>query len=101
MDRHRCSRICKRKISRLRAGGRRRRLDAIPGDAPFILHEDGFGWIYVPKGLQDGPMPTHYEPLESPVTTRFTRATRIRRCTGLRARKIGSRRRATRDFLSF
>jgi formate dehydrogenase major subunit len=42
-------------------------LDAIPGDAPFMLHEDGLGWIYVPKGLQDGPFPTHYEPLESPV----------------------------------
>jgi len=43
-------------------------LDAIPGDAPFILHEDGLGWIYVPKGLNDGPFPTHYEPLESPVS---------------------------------
>src|SRR2546421_3307237 len=43
-------------------------LDAIPGDAPFVLHEDGLGWIYVPKGLQDGPLPTHYEPLESPVS---------------------------------
>src|SRR6266699_2768293 len=43
-------------------------LDAIPGDAPFILHEDGLGWIYVPKGLRDGPFPTHYEPLESPVS---------------------------------
>jgi formate dehydrogenase major subunit len=42
-------------------------LDAISGDAPFILHEDGLGWVYVPSGLQDGPMPTHYEPLESPV----------------------------------
>jgi formate dehydrogenase major subunit len=42
-------------------------LDAIPGDAPFILHEDGLGWIYVPKGLKDGPFPSHYEPLESPV----------------------------------
>ena len=41
-------------------------LDAIPGDAPFVLHEDGLGWLYVPKGLQDGPFPTHYEPLESP-----------------------------------
>jgi formate dehydrogenase major subunit len=44
-----------------------RGLDALPGDAPFILHEDGLGWLYVPKGLQDGPMPTHYEALESPV----------------------------------
>jgi formate dehydrogenase major subunit len=43
-------------------------LDAIPGDAPFILHEDGLGWLYAPKGLQDGPLPTHYEPLESPVS---------------------------------
>jgi formate dehydrogenase major subunit len=42
-------------------------LDGIPGDAPFMLHEDGLGWLHVPKGLQDGPMPTHYEPLESPV----------------------------------
>lgn len=40
---------------------------AEPGDAPFILHEDGLGWLHVPKGLQDGPMPTHFEPLESPV----------------------------------
>jgi formate dehydrogenase major subunit len=43
-------------------------LDAIPGDAPFILHEDGLGWIYVPRGLKDGPFPTHYEPLESPLS---------------------------------
>jgi formate dehydrogenase major subunit len=42
-------------------------LDGIRGDAPFMLHEDGLGWLHVPKGLQDGPMPTHYEPLESPV----------------------------------
>ena len=26
------------------------------------------GWLYVPKGLKDGPFPTHYEPLESPVS---------------------------------
>jgi formate dehydrogenase major subunit len=43
-------------------------LDAIPGDAPFIFHEDGLGWLFVPKGLKDGPLPTHYEPLESPVS---------------------------------
>jgi formate dehydrogenase major subunit len=42
-------------------------LAAIPGDAPFILHEDGLGWLHVPQGLNDGPMPAHYEPLESPV----------------------------------
>ena len=42
-------------------------LDGIRGDAAFILHEDGLGWLHVASGLQDGPMPTHYEPLESPV----------------------------------
>ena len=42
-------------------------LDAIAGDAPFMLHTDGKAWLYVAKGLEDGPMPTHYEPLESPM----------------------------------
>jgi formate dehydrogenase major subunit len=37
------------------------------GDAPFIMHPDGVGWIWVPGGLKDGPLPAHYEPLESPV----------------------------------
>ncbi|HMF80841.1 MAG TPA: molybdopterin dinucleotide binding domain-containing protein [Candidatus Acidoferrum sp.] len=46
-------------------------LEGQRGDAPFILHEDGLGWMYVPKGLQDGPFPTHYEPLESPVRNPF------------------------------
>jgi formate dehydrogenase major subunit len=40
---------------------------ALPGDAPFLLHEDGVGWLWVPSGLKDGPLPTHYEPLESPI----------------------------------
>jgi formate dehydrogenase major subunit len=40
---------------------------ALAGDKPFILHEDGLAWIWVPKGLKDGPLPTHYEPWESPV----------------------------------
>jgi formate dehydrogenase major subunit len=42
-------------------------LDSVPGDAPFILHEDGLGWLFVPEGLKDGPLPAHYEPLESPL----------------------------------
>jgi formate dehydrogenase major subunit len=50
-----------------RPTGKESGLAGIPGDAPFILHEDGLGWLHVPKGLQDGPMPAHYEPLESPV----------------------------------
>jgi formate dehydrogenase major subunit len=40
--------------------------DAIRGDHPFIMQSDGQGWIYVPQGLLDGPLPTHYEPHESP-----------------------------------
>jgi len=40
--------------------------DAIRGDHPFIMQADGLGWIYVPQGLEDGPLPTHYEPHESP-----------------------------------
>jgi formate dehydrogenase major subunit len=40
---------------------------ALRGDAPFITHPDGLGWLYAPAGLVDGPLPTHYEPHESPV----------------------------------
>ena len=40
-------------------------LDGIRGDKPFILHPDGMGWLWVASGLKDGPLPTHYEPLES------------------------------------
>ena len=39
---------------------------AIAGTAPFILKPDGLGWLYAPV-LKDGPLPTHYEPIESPV----------------------------------
>jgi len=40
---------------------------ALAGDEPFIMHPDGVGWIWVPSGLKDGPLPAHYEPLESNV----------------------------------
>jgi formate dehydrogenase major subunit len=55
------------KSPEFRPTGNESGLDGIPGDAVFILHEDGLGWLHVPSGLQDGPIPTHYEPLESPV----------------------------------
>ena len=42
-------------------------LDALDGDKPFGLHPDGRGWLYVSSGLKDGPLPAHYEPLESPL----------------------------------
>jgi formate dehydrogenase major subunit len=40
-------------------------LDTISGDDPFMLQPDGKGWLFAPTGLQEGPLPTHYEPLES------------------------------------
>ncbi len=46
-------------------------IDALRGDDPFILHPDGLGWIFVPAGLVDGPLPTHYEPHESPFENRL------------------------------
>jgi formate dehydrogenase major subunit len=42
-------------------------LDALSGSDPFIMKSDGVGWLYVPSGLLDGPLPAHYEPAESPV----------------------------------
>ncbi len=42
-------------------------MDAIGGNDPFMMLADGKAWLYAPSGLLDGPMPTHYEPLESPV----------------------------------
>jgi formate dehydrogenase major subunit len=40
---------------------------AISGDEPFIMMADGRGWLFTPSGLVDGPLPTHYEPIEGPV----------------------------------
>ncbi len=42
-------------------------MDAISGSDPFIMKPDGKGWLFAPKGLKDGPLPTHYEAAESPV----------------------------------
>jgi formate dehydrogenase major subunit len=40
---------------------------ALRGDDPFIMQADGKGWLFAPAGLVDGPLPTHYEPDESPL----------------------------------
>ncbi len=40
---------------------------AISGIDPFIMQADGKAWLFTPAGLVDGPLPTHYEPQESPV----------------------------------
>lgn len=40
--------------------------EALSGRDPFIMQADGKAWLYVPSGLTDGPLPTHYEPQDSP-----------------------------------
>jgi formate dehydrogenase major subunit len=42
------------------------REDALNGDEPFIMQADGVAWLHAPSGLKDGPLPTHYEPQETP-----------------------------------
>ncbi|CCF83407.1 Formate dehydrogenase, alpha subunit [Nitrolancea hollandica Lb] len=42
-------------------------IDAHAGDKPFIMMADGRGWLFAASGLRDGPLPTHYEPWETPV----------------------------------
>jgi formate dehydrogenase major subunit len=44
--------------------------DSPPKDhlGPFIMNPEGVGRIFVPLGgLNDGPFPEHYEPIESPI----------------------------------
>jgi formate dehydrogenase major subunit len=45
----------------------------LAGDDPFIMQADGKGWLYAPSGLLDGPLPAHYEPVESPMRNRLYR----------------------------
>jgi formate dehydrogenase major subunit len=42
-------------------------LEGLSGTQPFVMLAEGLGRLFVPKGLKDGPLPTHYEPFESPV----------------------------------
>jgi len=42
-------------------------LAAHAGDAPFIRIADGRGALFAGPSLKDGPLPTHYEPRESPI----------------------------------
>ena len=46
-------------------------VEGLEGVDPFIMQGDGKGSLFVPKGLIDGPMPTHYEPVESPFRNPF------------------------------
>jgi formate dehydrogenase major subunit len=44
---------------------------ALRGDDPFLLQPDGKAWLFVPSGVVDGPLPTHYEPHETPARNRL------------------------------
>jgi formate dehydrogenase major subunit len=44
---------------------------ALSGVDPFITQADGKGWLFAPSGLVDGPLPTHYEPHESPLANKL------------------------------
>ena len=50
-------------------------MKAIGGDQPFIMHPDGQAWLFAPGGTKDAPLPTHYEPAESPVRNLLYNAT--------------------------
>lgn len=39
---------------------------ALGGSDAFVMQTDGKAWLFAPTGLVDGPMPTHYEPVETP-----------------------------------
>ncbi len=49
---------------------------ALAGDDPFVMQADGKGWLFAPQGMVDGPLPTHYEPQESPVANPLYRVQR-------------------------
>lgn len=46
-------------------------MDAIGGNDPFIMIADGKCSLFVPSGLKDAPLPTHYEPVDSPLKNPF------------------------------
>jgi formate dehydrogenase major subunit len=41
-------------------------VDALAGDDPFIMMADGRAQLFAHSGPLDGPLPTYYEPFESP-----------------------------------
>jgi formate dehydrogenase major subunit len=51
-------------------------VEALSGIDPFIMQSDGKGWLFAPAGVVDGPLPTHYEPQDSPVANPLYRKQR-------------------------
>ncbi len=50
--------------------------EGLSGTEPFIMQADGRGWLFAPSGVTDGPLPTHYEPQDSPVANPLYRQQR-------------------------
>jgi formate dehydrogenase major subunit len=48
-------------------------MDAHDGRSPFMMISDGKASLFVPSGLKDGPLPAHYEPVETVVTNAIYR----------------------------
>ena len=67
--------------------GRRPARTRSPATDPFIMQADGRGWLFAPAGVADGPLPTHYEPQDSPVRNLLHRQQRNPAAPGLRARE--------------
>lgn len=44
---------------------------ALSGKDPFIMIPDGKCALFAPSGLKDAPLPSHYEPVESPTRNAF------------------------------
>lgn len=40
---------------------------ALAGNDAFVMQADGRGWLFAPSGMVDGPLPTHYETVESAI----------------------------------
>ena len=47
-------------------------LGAHSGTDAFIMQSDGKGWLFAISGCKDGPLPEHYEPVESPVKNQMS-----------------------------
>jgi formate dehydrogenase major subunit len=60
---------------------------ALRGDEPFIMQSDGRGWLFAPAGIADGPLPTHYEPFESPFANALYPAQRANPAVELHERR--------------
>jgi formate dehydrogenase major subunit len=40
---------------------------------PFIMNAEGKGLLFSPSSMKDGPLPEHYEPVESPVANKLNK----------------------------